>query len=153
MKNNKNSEFSHTDIYGNIKMVDVSDKILQNRFAKAMGSIFFSKGTVELIKNNSLRKGNVLSLAKISGINSVKNASSLIILGHNISLNFIDVEFNILNDRIECFCSVKCFANTGVEMEALTGVSISLLNIYDMCKSVDKNMVICDIKLIEKIKE
>ena len=143
---------THIDKDGNAKMVDVSKKSNSNRVAVASGFIELNNATIDLIKVGNLKKGDVLTVAKIAGIQASKKTSSLIPLCHNINLDSINIEFRISNkeNKIYCQSTVGCSGKTGVEMEALTAVSIALLTIYDMCKASDKNMVISEIKLIEK---
>jgi len=143
---------THIDNDGNAKMVDVSEKNNTDRFAIASGFIKLNKETMDLVKIGTLKKGDVLTVAKIAAIQAAKNTSSLIPLCHNINLNGIDIEFKIANNEKKIYCqsTVRCSANTGVEMEALTAVSMALLTIYDMCKATDKNMVISEIRLLEK---
>jgi len=143
---------THIDNDGNAKMVDVSEKNNTDRVAIASGFIKLNKETMDLVKIGTLKKGDVLTVAKIAAIQAAKNTSSLIPLCHNINLNGIDIEFKIANNEKKIYCqsTVRCSANTGVEMEALTAVSMALLTIYDMCKATDKNMVISEIRLLEK---
>jgi len=143
---------THIDKDGNAKMVDVSKKSNSNRVAVASGFIELNNATIDLIKVGNSKKGDVLTVAKIAGIQASKKTSSLIPLCHNINLDSINIEFRISNkeNKIYCQSTVGCSGKTGVEMEALTAVSIALLTIYDMCKASDKNMVISEIKLIEK---
>ena len=143
---------THIDNDGNAKMVDVSEKNNTDRVAIASGFIKLNKETMDLVKIGTLKKGDVLTVAKIAAIQAAKNTSSLIPLCHNINLNGIDIEFKIANNEKKIYCqsTVRCSANTGVEMEALTAVSVALLTIYDMCKATDKNMVISEIRLLEK---
>jgi cyclic pyranopterin phosphate synthase len=143
---------THIDKDGNAKMVDISKKNNSNRVAIAYGFIELNNATIDLIKVGNLKKGDVLTVAKIAGIQASKKTSSLIPLCHNINLDSINIEFRISNkeNKIYCQSTVGCSGKTGVEMEALTAVSIALLTIYDMCKSSDKNMVISEIKLVEK---
>ena len=143
---------THIDKDGNAKMVDVSKKSNSNRVAVASGFIELNNATIDLIKVGNSKKGDVLTVAKIAGIQASKKTSSLIPLCHNINLDSINIEFRISNkeNKIYCQSTVGCSGKTGVEMEALTAVSIALLTIYDMCKSSDKNMVISEIKLVEK---
>jgi len=143
---------THIDKDGNAKMVDVSKKSNSNRVAIASGFIELNNATIDLIKVGNLKKGDVLTVAKIAGIQASKKTSSLIPLCHNINLDSISIDFRISNKESKIYCqsTVGCSSKTGVEMEALTAVSISLLTIYDMCKASDKNMVISAIKLIEK---
>jgi len=111
-----------------------------------------AKETIELIKDNQIKKGDVLSVAKIAGIQAAKRTSDLIPLCHPLLLTNIDVSFEIKTEKIEIESKVECIGKTGVEMEALTAVSVAALTIYDMCKAVDKNMEIGEIKLCQKLK-
>lgn len=145
-------ELSHTDKKGKANMVDVGQKPDQRRTAKASGKIKLAKGTITLIRNNEMKKGDVISTAEIAGIMAAKKTSELIPLCHPLLLTKINVSLKIIKDGILAESTVKCCGQTGVEMEALNAVCISLLTIYDMCKAVDKSMIIHDIKLIEKTK-
>jgi cyclic pyranopterin monophosphate synthase len=147
------SELSHVDLKGRAKMVDVGGKPVQKRTAKAGGKIFMAASTLDLIKDNQIKKGDVLTLAQIAGIQAAKNTPHLIPLCHMLLLHKVDVELSIVEDGILAVSLVKSSGQTGVEMEAITAVSIALLTVYDMCKGVDKNMHIGEIKLIEKVKE
>ncbi len=146
-------EFSHLNERGEVNMVDISGKKIVHREAVASGIVYLRKETIELIKNNLIKKGDVLSIARIAGIVGAKKAFELIPLCHNIPINKIDVHFDIKKDRINIRSKAICDAKTGIEMEALTAVSIACLTIYDMCKAVDKSMVISDIKLEKKTKD
>jgi|TARA_B110000037_G_scaffold221371_1_gene292189 cyclic pyranopterin phosphate synthase len=143
---------THIDKDGNARMVDISKKNNSDRIAIASGFIELNNSTIRLIKIGNLKKGDVLTVAKIAGIQASKETSNLIPLCHSINLNNIDVEFKIDNkeNKIYCQSTIGCSGKTGVEMEALTAVSVALLTIYDMCKASDKNMVISGIRLIEK---
>jgi cyclic pyranopterin phosphate synthase len=143
---------SHIDKDGNAAMVDISEKNNSDRVAIASGLIEINKETLRLIESGDLKKGDVLTVAKIAAIQASKKTSSLIPLCHNINLNKIDIQFKIdtQKNRIYCQSTVNCSGKTGVEMEALTAVTVALLTIYDMCKASDKNMLISEIKLIEK---
>jgi len=153
MKNeSRNKKFSHLDKKGKAKMVDVGEKPDVKRTAVAKGSILLAKETIELIKDNQIKKGDVLSVAKIAGIQAAKKTSDLIPLCHPLLLTNIDVSFEIKTEKIEVESKVECIGKTGVEMEALTAVSVAALTIYDMCKAVDKNMKIGEIKLWQKLK-
>jgi cyclic pyranopterin phosphate synthase len=144
-------DFSHIDKKGNAQMVDITEKNKTSRQATAKGLVKMKKETLNQIKNEKMKKGPVLDTARIAAIMSVKNTSNLIPMCHPISIGGIDVNFNYLNDQtVEIVVTVKTYDKTGVEMEALNGVSTAALTIYDMCKAVDKDMVINDIKLIEK---
>jgi len=147
------NNLSHTNKDGKAKMVDVGNKPDQKRTAIAEGFIGLAKGTIQLVKDNKLKKGDVISVARIAGIQAAKKTSELIPLCHPLFLNNIEISEKILKDGIKITSRVETFGKTGVEMEALTAVSASLLAIYDMCKSVDKNMEIRYIILIKKIKE
>lgn len=144
--------FTHLDEHGNAKMVDISPKENQKRIAIATGQIFLRKDTIGKIKNNQIAKGNVLTVAQIAGINAAKKTYELIPLCHPLMLTDIEVNFEIEEDKITASCTTKSVGKTGVEMEALTGVACSLLTIYDMCKAVDKEMKMGEIKLVKKEK-
>ncbi len=133
-------------------MVDISNKKVVHREAIASGIIYLQPATIELIKKNQVKKGDVLSVARIAAISAAKKTFDLIPLCHNIPISKIGVSFDIKGDRIDIASHTACEAKTGIEMEALTAVSIAALTIYDMCKAVDETMVISDIKLIEKRK-
>ena len=145
------TKFSHIDEKGNVKMVDVTNKLLTVRVAKAEGKINMCPETLAGIKDGELPKGNVLNTAKVAGIQAAKNTSGIIPLCHQLNLSFIDIEFELINDGIWIRSTVKTKESTGVEMEALSAVSIALLTVYDMCKAVDKTMEISGVKLVEKI--
>ena len=145
-------KLSHVDDEGRANMVDISGKIIQFRYARAEGFIHLQPETIRLIKENKMKKGDVLSVAEIAGIQACKKTSELIPLCHPLQITKVDLKTEILEDRIQVISLVKCCGQTGIEMEALIAVSITLLTIYDMCKAVDKQMVIGNIKLIEKIK-
>ncbi len=143
-------EFTHFNESGRAHMVEVSEKDDTKRIAVATGIIKMKKETVNLIKEGLIKKGDVLSVAQVGGIMGAKKTSDLIPMCHNIFLTGADIRFNILEDGIEIESEVKTVGKTGVEMEALTAVSLAALTIYDMCKAVDKDMTISDIKLIKK---
>ncbi len=145
-------KLSHTKEDGSVNMVDITQKEEQFRKAIASGSITLNSETIELVKNNQIKKGSVLTAAQIAGIMAAKKCSDIIPLCHPISLTSIDVETTLTESGVKVVSTAICNGKTGVEMEALTAVSAALLCIYDMCKAVDKKMVISDIKLIEKIK-
>ncbi|MBW8017582.1 MAG: cyclic pyranopterin monophosphate synthase MoaC [Planctomycetes bacterium] len=147
------SKFSHTDEQGRAKMVDVSAKPNQRRRAVASGEIFLAEETIALIRDNAIKKGDVLTVAQIAGIGAAKQTGSLIPLCHPLGLDNIDVQLTIKDKSVEAVSIACCTGKTGVEMEALTAVSVALLAVYDMCKAVDKNMIIGEIKLLEKVKE
>lgn len=145
--------FSHLNKKGEANMVDVGAKPDQEREAKASGKIFLQPATLELIQSSSIKKGDIFSVARIAGIQAAKNTFNLIPLCHQLQLTKISVGFSTESDGIRTFSVVKCTGKTGVEMEALTAVNVALLTIYDMCKAVDKTMVMSEIKLEEKTKK
>jgi cyclic pyranopterin phosphate synthase len=146
-------KLTHTDDQGKAKMVDVGGKQDQVRTAVAEGFIRLNNETVRLIRENQMKKGDVLTVAQIAGIQAGKKTSELIPLCHPLQITSIDVETNFVNDGLQVIATARCTGKTGVEMEALTAVSVALLTIYDMCKAVDKNMEIGPVKLISKTKE
>ena len=145
-------EFTHLDKDGNAIMVDVSEKEITNRIASACGKILVSEEILKSIKENTNKKGDVLAVARVAGIMAAKRTSELIPLCHLLMLTKCTIDFTINEDEkyIEAICTVKTDGKTGVEMEALTGVQIALLTIYDMCKAIDKKMVITDVHLLSK---
>ena len=145
-------ELTHTDSQGKAYMVDVSQKETVKRIARAYGKIILQSKTIKLLKDNLLKKGDVLSVAKIAGIMASKKTDGLIPLCHGLSLEHSDIEFQVVEDGVEINSSVITSGKTGVEMEALTAVSVAALTIYDMCKAVDKEMRIENIHLTEKRK-
>ena len=147
-----NNELNHFDSKGNAIMVDVTEKNVTQRQAIARGKIFVNKETYDRILQGNMAKGDVLAVARVAGIMATKKTSELIPMCHPLMLtkSQIDFEFNEEEKRITAISLVKLAGQTGVEMEALTGVNVALLTIYDMCKAIDKNMVISDIHLVEK---
>jgi cyclic pyranopterin monophosphate synthase len=146
-------KFTHTDEKGKAVMVDIGGKEIQHRIARATGSISLNSETRSLIKDNLIKKGAVLSTAEIAGIQAAKQTASLIPLCHNITLEKVSVKLTLTGEGVTAESEITCTGKTGVEMEALTAVSVALLTVYDMCKAVDKKMVISDITLTEKIKQ
>jgi len=149
-KNRK--RLSHIDSKGSAKMVDVSEKPVTLREATASGSVYMNKETLNLINENRITKGNVLETARLAGIMSAKRTGTLIPLCHPLNLTSVDIDFKVDQKRncIDILATVRCSGPTGVEMEALTAVSVTALTIYDMCKAVDREMIISDIMLLEK---
>jgi len=145
-------KFSHTDNTGKAIMVDVGDKPDQTRQAIAEGFIRLAPETIQLIKENSMKKGDVLTVAEIAGIQAGKKTSELIPLCHPLAITKIAVDTTIVENGVKVIATARCTGKTGIEMEALTAVSVALLTIYDMCKAVDKNMVIEKVHLLEKTK-
>lgn len=148
-------KLTHLGEYGRVKMVDVGSKAIIRREAIAQGFIHMQKSTLELIEKKKIAKGNVLTTSQIAGIQAAKRTAELIPLCHGLSLTAIDVDFKTVNSPhpgIRISACAKISARTGVEMEALTAVSVAALTIYDMCKAVDKKMQISGIKLLSKTK-
>lgn len=146
------AKLTHTDSQGSARMVDVSEKPVQLRVAKASGHISLCPETIQLVSQNLVKKGDVLSVAEIAGIQAAKRTSELIPLCHNIVLSKVLVKCALDEQGVTATSEVTCTGTTGVEMEALAAVSVALLTIYDMCKAVDKSMIIGEIVLIEKTK-
>jgi cyclic pyranopterin phosphate synthase len=145
-------KLTHFDGEGNAIMVDVSPKADSSRVARAAGSIKMSREAFELVRGGSIAKGDVLGVARIAGIMAAKKVDDLIPLTHPLMLSRVNVDFSLLDDdaSIEIYATVGITGKTGVEMEALTAVSVAALTIYDMCKAVDKQMVIGNIRLMKK---
>lgn len=146
-------KLTHVDTQGRANMVDVGDKTPQRRQARAAGAIMLSAETIELIRNNEMKKGDVLTVAQIAGIQAAKQTANLIPLCHPLALDRVDVKLHLADSGVVAESDVRCVGRTGVEMEALTAVSTALLTVYDMCKAVDKTMIIGEIKLLEKVKQ
>jgi cyclic pyranopterin phosphate synthase len=153
MSDNKSKGLTHVDDLGRANMVDVSAKPLQLRTAIATGHISLSVETIELIRENKLKKGDVLTVSEIAGIQGGKRTSELIPLCHPLQITKLDVKATLDDSGVTVKSLARCSGQTGIEMEALTAVSVALLAIYDMCKAVDKKMVIGEIRLVEKTKE
>jgi len=145
-------KLSHVDKKGKANMVDVGNKPAQLRIAKASGFIKLSKEAIKLIKENNIKKGDALTIAEIAGIQAAKKTPELIPLCHPLQITKVDVKASLEKDGVKIISKIKCVGQTGVEMEALTAVSVALLTVYDMCKAVDKKMLIENIELIEKTK-
>lgn len=143
-------EFTHFDENKNAVMVDVSDKDITDRVAVATGRITLCDEAMEAIKGRKIKKGDVLTVAQVAGIMGQKRTSELIPMCHNINLTGSKITFEIEGNDIVVFSKAKTSGQTGVEMEALMGVNIALLTVYDMCKAIDKRMLISDIHLLEK---
>ena len=145
-------KLSHINSKGKAEMVDVSEKEISTRTAEAYAEVKASDEVFNAIKNNTVKKGDVLSIAKFAGIQAAKKTSDLIPLCHNIFISKIDVELKLNSKKktVEITSFAKTTAQTGIEMEALTAVSVAALTVYDMCKAIDKSMVISEIKLLSK---
>ena len=143
---------SHIGADGRAQMVDVSEKPMSTRTAIAKGRIELQRKTLDLISKDRIAKGNVFATARLAGIQAAKQTASLIPLCHTLPLGDVKIDIIATRDGAEVTCTARTVAQTGVEMEALTGVSVALLTIYDMCKAVDKRMQIADLRLIKKTK-
>ncbi len=146
------SDLTHFNQSGEAHMVDVGDKSITKRTAVAEGQIMMLDKTLDLIKQGNHKKGDVLGIARIAGIMAAKRTADLIPLCHPLALTKVTVDFKIIEEdvAVECRVQVQTSGQTGVEMEALTAVQIALLTIYDMCKAVDRGMIMTDIRLLEK---
>jgi len=145
-------KLTHIDQQGCASMVDVSGKKQQLRTARATGRIKLAESTVKLIAEDQIKKGSVLAVAQIAGIQAAKRTSELIPLCHPLQISSIDVKLHLEDRSVSATSTVICTGQTGVEMDALTAVSAALLTVYDMCKAVDKDMQIGQIVLLEKTK-
>ena len=146
-------DFSHIDSKGNVKMVDVSGKPVSKRVAVASGSIRMAAETAAKLREGTLKKGDALAAARIAGIMGAKRTSDLIPLCHPLPIDDIAVKLELKEESVDIEATVTSTARTGVEMEALTAVSVAALTLYDMCKAVDKGMVIGNVSLKSKTKE
>ena len=146
------SKLTHFNESGEAHMVDIGDKAITVRRAVVKGCISMQAETLELIKGGKHKKGDVLGIARTAGIMATKRTADLIPLCHPLALTHVSVDFNLddENHRINCTVATETLGQTGVEMEALTGAQVALLTIYDMCKAVDRGMVMGDIRLVEK---
>ncbi len=144
--------FSHLDDEGRARMVDVSAKPMVRRTATATGFIRLAPATLDAIRSQNMPKGDVLATARIAAIAAAKRTPELIPLCHGIRLDHVDIRLDPEPEGIRITAGVVCVERTGAEMEALTAVSVAALTIYDMCKAVDRGMVIADIRLVEKTK-
>jgi len=153
MATRKKQVLTHTDPSGKAVMVDVGMKPVQKRTALAEGFITLSQDTLQLIRENRLKKGDVLTVAEIAGIQGGKRTSDLIPLCHPLQITKLDVKASLTESGVRVESYAGCIGQTGIEMEALTAVTIALLTVYDMCKAVDKSMVIGQIRLLSKTKE
>ncbi len=145
-------DFTHFNEQGRAKMVDVGEKPISERTAVAAGSVLVNKNTFALIRSGGMKKGDVLTTAQIAGIMGAKRTSEVIPMCHPVAVNGINLALSLNEERyaVEITAEVSCDGRTGVEMEALTAVSIAALTVYDMCKAVQKDMVITDICLLRK---
>ena len=150
----QNSPLTHFDAQGQAHMVDVGAKASTHRVAVATGRIHMLASTLALIQSGTVKKGDVLGIARIAGIQGAKKTSDLIPLCHPLALTRVAIDFEVLQEvdfpTIVCTATAETIGQTGVEMEALTAVQVALLTIYDMCKAADRGMTITDVKLLEK---
>jgi cyclic pyranopterin phosphate synthase len=146
------NQLTHFNEQGQSRMVDVSDKAITKREATARGRVTMQSNTFALIVNKEIAKGDVLEVARIAGIMGAKRTSDLIPMCHPLNITGVEISYNLKPDSatIEIEATVRIVGKTGVEMEALTAVSVAALTIYDMCKAVDRGMVITDIRLLRK---
>jgi cyclic pyranopterin phosphate synthase len=144
--------FSHLDDAGGARMINVGHKPVQRRRAVAEGKLVCQPATIRALKKRALPKGDVLTVAQIAGIQAAKRTAELIPLCHPLGLNHVEVNFRVHRAAIEISCTAETSAQTGVEMEALTGVTVAALTLYDMCKAVDKTMRIEGIRVVKKEK-
>ena len=149
----KMKRLTHIGTDGRAQMVDVSAKPMSKRRAVAAGKIRLQRETLDLISSNQIAKGNVLATARIAGIQAAKQTAQLIPLCHPLPLGDVKIDVVTSNNGAEVRCTAQTIAQTGVEMEALVGVTVALLTIYDMCKAVDKEMQISDVRLLSKTKQ
>ena len=145
--------FSHLNAAGAARMVNVGHKPVQRRRAIAEGKLVCAPATIRALKRNALPKGDVLTVAQIAGIQAAKRTAELIPLCHPLALNHVEVNFKVRHSAVEIVCEAETSSQTGVEMEALTAVSVAALTIYDMCKALDKTMSITDVVLVSKTKK
>ncbi len=143
-------EFTHFNDQGRAHMVDVTEKSVTHRTAVAAGAVVMDPATVEAIRTGGVAKGDVLAVAQVAGIMAAKQTALLIPMCHSLALTGVDIAFQLLEDRVEIRATARCRGETGVEMEALTAVSAAALTVYDMCKALQKDMVLTNIRLLEK---
>jgi len=148
----KAHRLSHIDATGRARMVDVSSKPTQVRCAVAEGRLTCSPATIRALRAQALPKGDVLTVAQVAGIQAAKRTAELIPLCHPLPLSHVEVSFRVLRNAVAVQCTAATTAQTGVEMEALTGVTVAALTLYDMCKAADKTMCISHVRLVKKIK-
>jgi cyclic pyranopterin phosphate synthase len=147
------AQFSHLDEEGAARMVDVGGKAVVRRTATAAGRVRMSPETIRALRQKALPKGDALNTARIAGVMAAKRTPDLIPLCHGLNPTSMDLEFTVRDEEVEILATARASDRTGVEMEALTAVSVAALTLYDMCKAVDKGMVIGDVRLLEKTKE
>lgn len=144
------SELTHMNENGRARMVDVGEKDTTLRTAVAKGEILMAKETIEMIRDGKMKKGDVLAVAQVAGITGAKKTSDIVPMCHPIFITGCDMDFEVRNDRVIISATLRTIGQTGIEMEALTAVSTAALTIYDMCKAVDKRMIVQNIRLVSK---
>ena len=147
---NRNPKLTHADVEGRSRMVDVGDKLVTSRTAIASGFVRMSPATVEAIREHRTPKGDPLEVARLAGVMAAKRTSELIPLCHPLPLHHADVQIELGSDGVKIIATARTEGKTGVEMEALTAVSVAALTVYDMCKAIDKAMVVTDVRLEAK---
>lgn len=143
-------DFSHFNQEGRAKMVDVTEKTATSRQAVAAGTVYMNQATIQAVRTGGIAKGDVLAVAQVAGIMAAKRTAEIIPMCHPLPLTAIDLHFSVADTQIDIVATVRCKGETGVEMEALTAVSAAALTIYDMCKALQKDMTIGQIRLLEK---
>lgn len=147
----RDAEFTHVNEQGRARMVDVGDKPVTSRVARAAAKVLMAPSTLELVRTGGTRKGDVLAVAQVAGIMAAKRTWEIIPMCHQISLSGVDINFALEDDGIAIEATARCKGETGVEMEALTAASVAALTIYDMCKSHQRDMEITAVRLLEKV--
>lgn len=143
-------DFTHFNDQGRARMVDVTEKKATTRTASAMASVRMDPATAEAVRTGGVSKGDVLAVAQVAGIMAAKRTGDLIPMCHPVALTGVDIRFAVKEDRVDILAVARCKGETGVEMEAMTAASVSALTIYDMCKALQKDMEITDVRLLEK---
>ncbi len=143
-------KLTHLDETGGVRMVDVGDKPVQRRVARARGTLTLARSTADMIRSRLVHKGDVLTVAQIAGIQAAKRTADLIPLCHPLELDHIAVQLHLEAEAVVAHSEVRCTGRTGAEMEALTAAAVALLTVYDMCKAVDSDMRIAEVRLLEK---
>ncbi|MDP7115011.1 MAG: cyclic pyranopterin monophosphate synthase MoaC [Myxococcota bacterium] len=144
------SDFTHLDERGRARMVDVSEKQPTHRMARAGATVHADPAVIARIRDLTVAKGPVLEIARIAGIQAAKRTSDLIPLCHPLPIDGVEVDCQLGEDRVDIEATARCFARTGIEMEAMTAAAVAALTVYDMCKALDRTMVLTDVRLLEK---
>ena len=152
LRGRREQKLSHVDAKGEARMVDVGGKPVVARSAVAEATLVCAASTIRLLKKDALPKGDVFAVARVAGIQAAKQTANLIPLCHALSLDAVGVDFRVMARGVQVACAVRTHSRTGVEMEALTGVTVAALTLYDMCKAVDKDMRVEGVRVVEKRK-